>query len=218
MSEKPIILFDFWWVVINHKTDECIFGMFESVANWAWVDAKTIRKFWNQHVDPDHMAGKITYQEVAKRLENKFGKRIFNWHEEVIVGCMRHAILHQEVVDYIVELKEQWYKVGLLSDMNKEREQIFMEKWRYKHFDPLFNSCHTGYSKAADEVNDTTEIYEYVLEKLQVSWERVIFIDDKLSNLTQAKKVGILTLHAQSPYQIVTDLKAMIKNNLDIVK
>ena len=63
-----------------------------------------------------------------------------------------------------------------------------------------------GASKAKDNAENTTRMYDIALETLGVSASDCVFIDDREDNCLQANKVGIDTIQAVSPEQIITDL------------
>jgi HAD superfamily hydrolase (TIGR01509 family) len=55
------------------------------------------------------------------------------------------------------------------------------------------------------------EIYEQVLGKLKVKPEEILFIDDQLENIEPAQKLGMHTVLAKEPGQIIADVEAILK-------
>ncbi|HSX32156.1 MAG TPA: HAD family phosphatase [Candidatus Saccharimonadales bacterium] len=82
----------------------------------------------------------------------------------------------------------------------------------YDDFDPVLLSSDTGLAKP------DVAFYELALTKLGRKPEEVLFIDDQQYALDPAIAIGMHTVLAVSPQQIVDDTKAIIKaqNNLDL--
>lgn len=207
------ILFDFGGVVIDHKVPAAIPKMFGTIADWYGVTSQEVKTFWNKEIDPEYLAGTITYDEVIALHTTHFWKPMPDNHREICIDLMAHALFHKEIENYIYTLKEQWYAVGLLSDMTKERRDVYMKKWWYDSFDILFNSCDLGFSKAKDHRDNTTDIYDYVLKELWVSGEQCLFIDDKIVNCNQANKLDIQTIQAVNPEQIIQDVNLFLEKD-----
>ena len=207
------ILFDFGGVVIDHKVPDALPRIFEQLSDHYNVTPQEAKAFWNKEIDPEYLAGTMTYDEVIALHVDHFWKPLPENHKDICIAPMGHALFHKNIETYIYALKEQWYVVGLLSDMTKERRDVYMNKWWYDSFDILFNSCDLGYSKAKDHRDNTTDIYGYVLDNLWVIWEKCLFIDDKIVNCTQANKVGIQTIQAVNPEQIIQDVSDFLEKN-----
>jgi putative hydrolase of the HAD superfamily len=55
------------------------------------------------------------------------------------------------------------------------------------------------------------KIYRLTLKKLKVKPEECIFIDDKEKNLKPAKKLGIKTVLAKNPKQVIRDVCKILR-------
>jgi len=207
------VLFDFGGVVIDHTVPQALPVIFEKIGAWYEVLPREVRAFWNQKIDPEYMAGNMTYDEVLALHEKQYGKPFPENSREFCIAPMEHAVFHQEIEHYIYTLKAQWYVVCLLSDMSKERKDLFTSKDWYRSFDVLFNSCDIGYSKAKDNRDDTTNMYNHVLKELWVSGEQCLFIDDKQNNCLQANAVWIHTIQAFSPQQTILEVNEFLEKN-----
>ena len=95
------ILFDFGWVIINHKTPEAIFKLLNGLWEWYDVEPSTIRTFWHRHIDPEYMAWTIEYEDVLQRHQEYFWKSVPENHYEIINECMTHAIFYEEMITYV---------------------------------------------------------------------------------------------------------------------
>ena len=207
------VLFDFGGVVINHKAPGALPKVYKYITEFYGCIHEDFRTFWRTYIEYDYMAWILAYKDVLWLFETHFWKALPDNHKDMLVEPLSNSIFYQEVENYIYKLQEQWYVVCLLSDMNKEWKEIFEWKNWYTSFNILFNSCDLGYSKAKDNRDDTTDIYDHVLRKLWVSWEQCVFIDDKLDNCHQANKVWIHTIQAINPEQTIQAVSAFLEQN-----
>lgn len=105
-----------------------------------------------------------------------------------------------EVIGLVKKLKTQGIRTAVLSNIYKFEAEVIREKYGYKEFDPVILSYEVGMRKP--EIN----IYLLAIEKLKVKPEECIFIDDKEKNLLPAEELGMKTVLARSPEQIVKDV------------
>ncbi|VVB70892.1 Glyceraldehyde 3-phosphate phosphatase [uncultured archaeon] len=98
-------------------------------------------------------------------------------------------------------LKKKGFKLGVLSNTTHSEIKP-VEKLYSKYFDNFFYSSDIGLLKPF------IEIYEYVLEKLNVKPEEILFIDDKEANLVIPRQLGWKTFYFKGK---VTELNAFLK-------
>lgn len=88
----------------------------------------------------------------------------------------------------VSQLKEQGYKVAVLSDQWHLSSDVLIPKKDQKLFDEVVISCDVGMRKPHKE------IYEYTLKKLKVKPEETVFVDNQEWNLIAAHKIGMKTM------------------------
>ena len=54
------------------------------------------------------------------------------------------------------------------------------------------------------------EVFRYTLEKLGVSAEEAVFVDDKEENIAAARRLGLKTVLARSPEQVVREVSQIL--------
>lgn len=103
-------------------------------------------------------------------------------------------------------------KTGVLSNIFGISGKALKAAGYYEGFDPVLLSFEAGYAKP------DPEFYHMALDRLGVKPEEVLFIDDQQYVLDPAAAMGMHTMLATSPEQIVADTKALIKqqNNIDL--
>ena len=130
-----------------------------------------------------------------------FGRRVKKpdipslWQE----GFKREFRPRAEMFQLASELKENGYKVGLLSNIEAPSMKYFNEQ-EIDIFDAVVFSC------AEDTWKPEKRIYEIALERLGVQPKEAVFIDDRKDFIDGASKVGMNTILFTSPTQVREDL------------
>jgi len=148
----------------------------------------TEEKFWTEF-------SKITGKTVPKEC----GKNAHRMYRE-------NFVFFTEVIDLIGELKNQRFKFAVLSNMFPYQAKIVRENNEDNLFDNVFLSCERGLKKP------DLEFYELVIKEMNINPKECLFIDDKEENLLPAEKLGIRTVLAKNPEQIIEDVWGVIKS------
>ena len=112
--------------------------------------------------------------------------------------------INQPMVDWSGELRAAGYRTAILSNMPVDKLTFMRESGRFSwigRFDPAIFSC--DYSLVKPE----PKIYRLCLEKLQVSAERCLFLDDSPVNVEGARSCAINALHFRSAAEAVEELQ-----------
>jgi len=99
------------------------------------------------------------------------------------------------------ELKEKKIQVAMLSNNDKAFVKPIQDLGLYKPFEPCLLSCDIGVEKP------DTKAFEILIEKLGKPANEIVFIDDKVSNIEAAKKVGIDAILFTSEDQLRAELQ-----------
>jgi putative hydrolase of the HAD superfamily len=99
-------------------------------------------------------------------------------------------------------LKDQGYKVGLLSNTESPTVRFFHQQG-YTMFDIAVFSCEEGTAKPE------RRIYQIALKRLGVKPSEVVFIDDRVDFIEGAQKVGMHTIRFENPQQVKEALVAL---------
>lgn len=109
--------------------------------------------------------------------------------------------LNREIFVHIKHLRRS-YKTCLFSnsiDTLSDNKKI--NKWIRSHFDHVFNSYNIGFKKP------DVKAFQYVLNKLQVSPQECVFIDDEKENILIAKKLGFKPIKYEYNRKLLFDLE-----------
>lgn len=107
-------------------------------------------------------------------------------------------------------LRQHGVKTGIVSNIQKVSADKLHEIGNYNDFNPLILSCEVGVAKPE------SKFYEITVKKTDAIPEEIIFVDDKEECLVPAKKIGMKTVLAISPEQIVVDVKKIILEENDL--
>ena len=115
--------------------------------------------------------------------------------------------LDERKLDFIEELRKE-YKVYLLSNTNPYiMDWACSPKFSSKgkslndYFDKLYLSYKIGYTKPHEG------IFNFMLEDGNMKPEETLFVDDGLSNIEAAQKLGMHTFHPKNATLWVTELR-----------
>ena len=103
--------------------------------------------------------------------------------------------------EVVRSLKKKGVIVGILSDQTNWLNELNDRYNFFQYFDYIFNSFHYGFSKK------DLDGFKHVLEKINVNPEKVLFIDDHLSNIDRAKAVGIHVIHYKNKEIFIEELR-----------
>lgn len=149
------------------------------------------------------MRGEMTEREFYEALRTQYGFSIDNSiSDEFMEWSGLDA--NERILDLINEVKTKGLKVAILSNVIEPTYNSIDRSGLYASFDKVIASCKVGSAKP------DKEIYELALKELGTTAEQSIFIDDKQRNLDPADEMGFTTILAESPEQIIRDLKNLI--------
>lgn len=92
--------------------------------------------------------------------------------------------IDQQMIKLVDELRSSGYKVGLLSNNTIEGAAEIRQSELTKHFDQIVVSAEVGCSKPDPEA------FKILAQRLGVSLEELIYIDDTEKSLVNASEIG----------------------------
>lgn len=151
-------------------------------------------------------AGKMPLEEFIEKMAKLSGR---DKQEIISIFTNPVAAKNVELIDYIRSLKPK-YKIGMLSNVatNWVRE-VLLTAEEQKLFDAMVFSYEIRAGKP-DAI-----AYKTALEKLQVTPEDAVFIDDLLRYVEGAKKQGIKSIQYKSFPQMKKDLEPVLAGSND---
>jgi putative hydrolase of the HAD superfamily len=174
------ILFDLDGVLTRDPT-----GTY-SVMNYLSDKVKDIKKFEYAYRGYNRalLYGQLTHKEVWEDILEKSDERI---DLSILEEAFQATPMDSEMMD-LVRLLSLTYKVGLVTDNKVDRVETILSHNSLK-FDAIVVSAELACRK------DEPGIFEAIINRLDVSYEDCVFIDNSQKNLIVPSSLGMKTIH-----------------------
>lgn len=206
MSKIKNIAFDLGGVVLALSYEQAV-RRFEEIG---LANARQhLDAFEQKGIFGDLESGRISAEDFRRELSLLIGREVSMddcyqaWH-----GYVDHV--PKRNLEAILRLREQGYKVCLLSNTNP-----FMMQWAEKDFDgeghPIsyfFDALYLSYE--CKVMKPRREIFEMMLNGQHAQPEETLFVDDGPRNVGAAKALGMLTLCPQNNEDWIAPLMDML--------
>ena len=201
------IAFDLGGVVIALSYENAI-RRFEEIG---LTDARQHLDAFHQHgIFGDLESGRISAEVFREELSKIIGRQLtmdecfYAWHGYV-------ESVPQRNLDMLLRLRQQGYKVCLLSNTNP-----FMMQWAcspafdggHHPIDYYFDRLYLSYE--CKVMKPSPEIFRMMLEGQQATADETLFIDDSPNNCAVAEALGIHTLCPQNNEDWIPALKSYL--------
>ncbi|HSX29809.1 MAG TPA: HAD family phosphatase [Candidatus Saccharimonadales bacterium] len=152
-------------------------------------------RMWRGQISDDDFLAEMSrrYPEVPVVTKADFMKHMQQFHR-----CRPVYALAEQLRAYGI-------KTGILSNVFGMGAEPLRAGGFYDDFDPVVLSSDTGLAKP------DPAFYQLAMSKLGCAPQEILFIDDQQYALDPAVAMGMYTILAISPEQIVTDTKKLIK-------
>lgn len=116
---------------------------------------------------------------------------------------IKHYNRNDDVINLVKRLKNNGYKVAVLSNSIKPHAEYQYKIGIYQNFDTVVLSHEVGMLKP------DLKIYKYILKKLQTKPEETFFVDDKAINVEVAAQLGIHKILFKNIKQLEIELEKL---------
>ncbi|MBM3228346.1 HAD-IA family hydrolase [Candidatus Pacearchaeota archaeon] len=110
---------------------------------------------------------------------------------------------NKELILLLKNLKKE-YKIALISNIGRLHEKYLAKKYRFKSFADI-----RVYSYKAKSRKPNKKIYLITLKRMKINSKEAVFVDDRLENVSGAKKMGLHGIHFKSNNQVVREFKEL---------
>lgn len=190
-----------------------IFDLWETLGTKNIEISSTLRNHFNIEKTPDFLARyekaiqlkKWPNQEkMAKSFLKEFNILIKDENISFVINTLQQGInkatLFNGIKNLLTSLKGK-HKLGLISNTTVF-EAIVLDNLDIKDvFDAVTFSWEVGDKKPSKKMFDIT------LDKLKISPEEAIFIDDSQKNIDAAKEIGMNTIRFESVDKLIKEIK-----------
>ena len=125
-----------------------------------------------------------------ENLEDKYNRCNFpkeydDLYKEKLVNYYKYRDIDQRLINCISKLKNNGYNVYILSDNNKDCFKYYKASSIFKNIDGWTLSCDYHTSKREKQ------LFNVFINEFNLDPKECYFIDDKSSNIEEAKKCGM---------------------------
>jgi len=194
------VIFDYGGVVTSGGAKGLSYSLAEKMGLDNDVAFGLIQSAWEKLV-----RGNISEAEFWQEVGQKNGRMIPD-NLRHIWNSWEDMRPRPEIVELITSLKADHIVVGLLSNTLSITSKDIRAHGGYDWFDPCILSYQVGYAKP------DAEIYKILLASLpSIQPDEILFVDDQARCMPPARQLGIRTLIATEPAEIIAGVrKALI--------
>jgi len=147
--------------------------------------------------------GKGDPDELFAELNKKYGNQVT---KEMFVESAQHEFKpSQAVYDLAKRLRNKGIRTGILSNIFAMNAEVLRRKGWYDGFDPIILSCEEGYAKP------DKEFYQIAINRVGIDPHEIVFVDDQDKCIGPAQELGMYTVKAVGPEQIVQDVTEIVE-------
>jgi len=189
--------------VLTYNTDN---QMYNDIAKSFEMDVKEVI----EKIDPlleDFERGDLSHEDMWKKFSDITGKELPSDHLELISRSHdKNSKIYTEMIELVKELKEKGYTVAVLSNTNVLHAEFNKKRGLFDLFDPVVLSYEVHYFKP------DKEIYEIMIEKLDIKPDECVFVDDLDVNAEGARKAGMNGIQFKDIEQLKEELRKLEVN------
>ena len=204
------VVFDYGGVMITSITNKFI-----PLAERAETSVEVIREIVMGPLGvstnhPWHRAerGEIALGQIQKELEpyadkysvNLYGDEIETVYSNTKSGLTTPYTIIEPMIQKAIEVQKRGFSIALLTNLFTEFYPTVKKELKEVKFDAWVASSEEGTRKPE------AKIYEITEELLQISGEKILFLDDFEPNLIAAEKAGWSVIKVTNPLDAIKEL------------
>lgn len=195
------VLFDYDGVVTLDKSGS--YTICKYISLHAEVEYELFSREYGKYND-DLLSGKVTHEQVWNQLCKNVNKNISIKH---LFDSYKSTPMNLKMIEVVKKVKKH-AKTGLITDNKKDRIDAAIAEFKLDDlFDVISVSAEIGSQKSKEA------IFSKTIHALQVAYDECVFIDNRESNLTVPRKLGMHTIfhdHKENNIKrLVTELKLL---------
>jgi putative hydrolase of the HAD superfamily len=194
-----IVIFDFGGVV--HSLEG---GSLNNIANVYGISPQELGPILKSYA-LDLSIGKISERRFWEGLSKELKRPVPDSWSAVWNIALANNVFYPEIIDLVKKLNVREIRAVVLSNTIPPHAEFIRQKGWYEGFDKVYLSCEIGYRKP------DIKAYELVLKDQETLGKECVYIDDLEENLVPARELGMVTILAKSPKQVVDAVEEIMK-------
>ncbi|MGL1933631.1 MAG: HAD family phosphatase [Fibrobacterales bacterium] len=171
------------------------------------VEEARLQPLLTHYIDP-FQKGEITEEALWKSICSELHIKNYDWTQPLWRPAFESFYTpQQQVIDSAKTLKSLGYKIGFLSNTEVPAMELHLSLG-YDFFDARVFSCVEGIIKPLGD------IYSLIAERLGLSSEECIMIDDKSENIVGAQAAGMSGILFSSESQYLSEIASLLNLTL----
>jgi len=198
-ATPDLVLFDLGGVLIDWEPRRLYRQIFADAAEMEWFLAEVCTPAWNLELD----RGRPFSEAVAELVERHPAQAAaIEAYETRWIEMIGGPI--DDTVALLAALEARGHRLSALTNWSAETFPLVRHDQAYRfldHFETIYVSGSLGMIKPEEE------IFHHVLDDLELTADRVLFIDDSAKNIATAERLGFLTHRFQGAGPLAHDLR-----------
>ena len=195
------IIFDFGGIILTVKMKEIVKKFTDSKEKQEFLLDNVVNSpEWIEYGLID--TGYITKEDFINLVNDRTNNIHKDLVEDFINNYINHVYVDDKIIELIKNLKEQGYKIYLLSNTQKYSYEKFIKDIEY-----LFDGITLSFKEHL--LKPYNAIYERLIDKYNLVPEESLFIDDREDNISTANKYGIKGRKVER--NSIEDIKKVLK-------
>ncbi len=172
--------------------------------------AKKLKLSIDQYFDSiDSVYSKSIEGKISeKELLNSLSHALLYPKEELIElytrAYSKKFKLNKELIKFAKKLKDQGFKLAILSDQWHLSKRALVPEFFYNLFHPVLISCDYGLRKP------NPAFFKLLLRKIKLKPKQVVFIDNQPWNIEAAEKLGLVAIQYINNKQLFKQLSNIL--------
>lgn len=198
------IVFDVGRVLVDFNWRSYLKGFqYDDKVEKAIADGMFLSETW-QKFDRSELSDQELLEEFISHTP-EYEKEV----REVFDNSGKTVAVYEQSKDWILELKNQGYKVYVLS--NYPRKTFDDTKDTQLTFLDLLDGGIFSYE--IKKIKPEHEIYEALIEKYHINPKEAVFLDDNKANIEAGKEIGFHTILVTNPKKAREELRKFLRKD-----
>lgn len=201
------ILFDFDGVLTRDATGTI--SMMKALSKIPGIDHEEFEKAYRRH-NYDLLYGHTTHQAVWQEICQDIGADI---DIEILNKLYEATPMDWEMIELAIQLQSKGYSIGMITDNKGDRVRYILDCFDLNTlFQTVIISSDIGSGKKDHP------IFQQAVEKLELTWEECLFIDNNADNLVIPNMRGMYTIYFDHQKRDMVDLRATLDSLLQAAR